>query len=520
MLKVAQKYEMMRTEPGTAYVPFYNTQIIDMGFSTYYGNFNVNHLNGSVATVTPTKKVDTRISNISNINTNYGSVFSGDVGLNFLLGLGDVYSIYMTFYQYTNENRHKLNIQDWGSFILQFPRLNNFKLFFYAYNTAANYAVIKGDLAIMPDSIESIWLSEMNINPSSNLEFNLSNISLNSRLKYLRYDGQVWSNRVKFHGDLAKLPQSVVYCNIAQTNGGSFTYTAGKTWASAFDTLSIPLVLTTAELDALMQDMDGSILTKTGAGVISIGGYRSSASDAFVASLQAKGFTINISTNKINANNFTDSALLRLDFQNNFDVYSNSGINLSDGNNYANQPTFALSGRKAGEYCAVFNGSQSIKTTTNLPINSDKVTIKFWIKTSNPSAAGIISEVGNDSINAFAIYMNNTNGGCLAGNDRGSAGYNIFNHNTMPFNSWVHIVVTLDRAKNGLETWQVYQNGILKIILRTQTPDNNGNFVNNILFIGQRGGSSLGFNGSLMHLEILNYPITASEALADYNSFL
>ena len=69
--------------------------------------------------------------------------------------------------------------------------------------------------------------------------------------------------------------------------------------------------------------------------------------------------------------------ILDLDFQNNFIDKSPSALTMVQGQGL---PTFGLSGRKAGEYCAVFNGSQSIKTTTNLPINSDKITIAFWMK--------------------------------------------------------------------------------------------------------------------------------------------
>ena len=96
--------------------------------------------------------------------------------------------------------------------------------------------------------------------------------------------------------------------------------------------------------------------------------------------------------------------ILDLPLQNNFTDYSASGISMVAGGT-SNQPTFALSGRKAGEYCAVFNGSQSIKTTTNLPINSDKVTIAFWMKTTQTGSRTVIAEMSTslDSNNTFNI---------------------------------------------------------------------------------------------------------------------
>ena len=100
-------------------------------------------------------------------------------------------------------------------------------------------------------------------------------------------------------------------------------------------------------------------------------------------------------------------------------------------------------------------------------------------------------------------------------------GYNI-GRSAIDINNgnWVQAIITIDRNL-GVSQNKVYINGVLSYTQdATYKADLSGNFVNNILFIGQRGGSSLGYTGSLMHLEILNYPITASEALADYNSFL
>ena len=150
-----------------------------------------------------------------------------------------------------------------------------------------------------------------------------------------------------------------------------------------------------------------------------MGGFRSNISYTAVASLQSKGFTVNVNRFLNNVSN-ADASLLRLDFQNNFDVYSNSGLNIATGGN-SNPPTFALSGRKPGEYCAVFNGSQSIKTTTNLPVNSDKVTIAFWMKTTQTSV-GIIVELSQNTNtnNAFSAYINDSVANSIQFNSRNS----------------------------------------------------------------------------------------------------
>lgn len=209
--------------------------------------------------------------------------------------------------------------------------------------------------------------------------------------------------------------------------------------------------------------------------------------------------------------------ILDLPLQNNFTDYSASGISMVAGGT-SNQPTFDLSGRKAGEYCAVFNGSQSIKTTTNLPINSDKVTVAFWMKTTQTSE-GIFAEMSTSyaSNNAFRcdLFTGKPNMGSAT-----PSGVNFgFTATAQNDGIWKHIVMITDRAKPGANETQIYVNGTLNYAPYL-TADLSGNFVNNILFIGQRGGSTLGFNGSLTKLKIYNYPFTPSEVSTLYNSEL
>ena len=213
--------------------------------------------------------------------------------------------------------------------------------------------------------------------------------------------------------------------------------------------------------------------------------------------------------------------ILDLPLQNNFTDYSASGISMVAGGT-SNQPTFKLSGRKAGEYCAVFNGSQSIKTTTNLPINLDKVTIAFWMKTTQ-TALGMVIELSPnfDSNNAFGILLNYISvANKLAISDH-NGGYNI-GRSAIDINNgnWVQAIITIDRNL-GVSQNKVYINGVLSYTQdATYKADLSGNFVNNIIFIGQRAGSSLGFNGSLTKLKIYNYPFTAGEVSTLHNSEL
>ena len=211
--------------------------------------------------------------------------------------------------------------------------------------------------------------------------------------------------------------------------------------------------------------------------------------------------------------------ILDLPLQNNFTDYSASGISMVAGGT-SNQPIFALSGRKAGEYCAVFNGSQSIKTTTNLPINSDKVTVAFWIKTTQTGVSAIVEMSPNtNSNNTFSAYMNDAVANSIQFNSRKELS-NQSARTRANNGTWKHFVAVIDRSQNGSNEILIYENGSLVTFTKPNSTDDNGSFVNNILFIGQRAGSSLGFNGSLSLLKIYNYPFTPSEVSTLYNSEL
>ena len=69
-----------------------------------------------------------------------------------------------------------------------------------------------------------------------------------------------------------------------------------------------------------------------------------------------------------------EGLILDLPLQNNFT--DTTGINTMIAGGASNLPTFTLEG---GEYAATFNGSQSLKTNANFNLNSDKVSISFWI---------------------------------------------------------------------------------------------------------------------------------------------
>ena len=202
--------------------------------------------------------------------------------------------------------------------------------------------------------------------------------------------------------------------------------------------------------------------------------------------------------------------ILDLDFQNNFIDKSPSALTMVQGQGL---PTFGLSGRKAGEYCAVFNGSQSIKTTTNLPINSDKITIAFWMKKNSFYSNEVIMETGTtypSSTNGLLDVII-TNANAIRARIGVTDAISSYNNN-----EWTHYVIVIDRALDRNET-KVYKNGVFHV---QSTGNVTGNFVNEILHIGQRAGSSLGFNGYLTKYQVFNKVPTDAQAMEIYQNDL
>lgn len=225
---------------------------------------------------------------------------------------------------------------------------------------------------------------------------------------------------------------------------------------------------------------------------------------------------------KVFGSNYTPFAtpILDLDFQNNFIDKSISGLTMIQGQGL---PTFGLSGRKSGEYCANFNGSQSIRTTTNLPLNSDKVCVKFWMKT-NQTALSIILELSSNfnNFNAFNSTLNGTaNRIEITDHTSGGSNYNVVSSSIdINNNSWVHVIITIDRDL-GVNKNKIYLNGVLNYVEFPSAVANlNGNWVNNILYIGQRGGTSLGFIGSLLKYQAFRAVPTDAQAMEIYQNDL
>ena len=210
-----------------------------------------------------------------------------------------------------------------------------------------------------------------------------------------------------------------------------------------------------------------------------------------------------------------NSKILDLPLQNNFT--DTTGINTMIAGGTSNLPTFTLEG---GEYAATFNGSQSLKTNANFVINSDKISVSFWMKTSQTVVA-VVSEISTNATsgnNAFGVYINDLLANRIEIADNQSV-LNIGNSATnINNNTWRHIVLTIDRSLVGNQQNKIYVDGILSYVQNASLQsDLNGNWDLNPLFIGQREGRYFGFNGQMKFLKIFNYPLSTSEITNLYN---
>lgn len=208
--------------------------------------------------------------------------------------------------------------------------------------------------------------------------------------------------------------------------------------------------------------------------------------------------------------------ILNIPFNNNFnELTGNNSVIAGDSSNL---PTF-VTGRRVTDFAASFNGTQSVKTSSNLLINGDKVSVSFWMKTTQTSW-GAIADLGNNiwtvpnnSLNSFLICQNeNTNpayggvGKLQVVHSQSPASPRNITYTNININdgNWRHFVVTINRALDGLNEIKIYING-LRSDQKTQMNNLSQDFVNNILYIGQTGTGTSFFNGQIQEFKLFNF---------------
>ena len=514
-MNIFQFYELSRSKSGVALFPFAGTTLANLAISTRLSNLNLNKGDGTAdIPFTTTKNRDYADGNTINttISQTYSSAFTGDFKVSALGGFNDVYSLALL------SINSKLNILNFSNFINQFKNLYSLKIDINSGTDLTNAPVIKGNVLQVPNSVERILLSYIGVkNVTTDFVINFEDISNLSKLKYFFSGTENQNVTAKLLGNVSKIPINCYYFYVRSASSGSVISYSGKLWASAFDTLYLPIALTSSETDNIFIDMSNSVTSAIGGKLIDLKGYRSQRSDLAVAYLESLGFTVNCTRVYIldDIQVLDASVILKMAFNNNFNTISKDGLNVIPAGT-SNQPTFVSDG--LGGYAASFTGTKSIKTLQNLVLNSDKVTIAVSIKTSQTTNV-VITELSTNagSNNAFGSFINNAIANRIDITDHissfniGSSSVNIND------NSWKRIVMTIDRSLGSAQN-KIYVNGSLSYVQAASpyNADLNGLFANFQLFIGQRNGSSPGYNGLMKDLEINNYVWDLAKVIEDY----
>lgn len=196
------------------------------------------------------------------------------------------------------------------NFLARFKNIEHFAIDYYTYGVTTGLTIIEGDLGALPNSIKKVYINTPCIqNMNTKLPLNLNSYNSESLLEYFYYGAQYSyassTSKLKVIGDIGNIPPNVSYFWLNGTapstlaTDSAVNYIKRKTWKSTFDTFQClaPIVTHGAltvkdQVDNLLIDMNNSITTSVGGKTIAVNGARSTASDAAVAGLQAKGFTI------------------------------------------------------------------------------------------------------------------------------------------------------------------------------------------------------------------------------------
>lgn len=184
-------------------------------------------------------------------------------------------------------------------------------------------------------------------------------------------------------------------------------------------------------------------------------------------------------------------------------------------NGIRNGSTVFSTGRKAGTQALEFiNGS--VVTPQALPINSDKLTVSFWLSTSQASP-GYIYEQDIGAHTAYCAINFYLNGGIQS--KIAISGLENVVHSPIAFdNSYQHILIEIDKSQPALSEQKIYVNNVLSSVQLTNKANTSGLFDNKVLFIGRgNNGRSYPLVGKLQDMRFYNRVLTEVERTQLFN---
>lgn len=183
-----------------------------------------------------------------------------------------------------------------------------------------------------------------------------------------------------------------------------------------------------------------------------------------------------------------------------------------------------VTGRKAGTQALEFIAG-CVKTLIALPVNSEKMTISLWLKTISTDV-GVVYEISQDNnVNERtpALFINNSgvskiDSSYRVGRVNDQPQYNIPSSPVSLGGDWQHILIDIDTSRVGNQEQRIYVNNVLTSTYATEFSYNSaGNIGNYVLYIGQRGGTSIPFKGTIQDMRVFNRSLTSDERLILFN---
>jgi hypothetical protein len=180
----------------------------------------------------------------------------------------------------------------------------------------------------------------------------------------------------------------------------------------------------------------------------------------------------------------------------------------------------------------VFDGTNDQITTADIDLSStNKVTVSCWVKVLNYREVSGSSNI----VFEFSSDFNSNTGSFVAAFADGSGinaglypvilgirspGYNYAGYSKTLVNdlSWHHWGCIFDTSLSGNENI-LYIDGVSRTsVITPLQSDNNANFGNYKLFIGNRDTSNIAANANITDFKIYNRALTAQEILQNYNA--
>lgn len=180
--------------------------------------------------------------------------------------------------------------------------------------------------------------------------------------------------------------------------------------------------------------------------------------------------------------------------------------------------TSFVEGRKQGTQALKFEDG-SIKTSSPLVINSNKLTISCWLKLSNFSDAQLLFSGGDITREdgSYYIMINNTAAPSLDVVTKTGVVSNSNHVSTLrrlTDSNWHHFLFMIDRA--GSEVSKIYIDDVKTSLEVRFSQTQSGNFRDFILNIGKLG-STYPYKGLMQDLKIYNRLLTDIERTALFN---